>query len=63
MEMPDDHTTSPARFSVAEEDILGECVRRRSTSFQKPPWMQAHRARAISAEARRLIDAAPPKKK
>lgn len=50
-----------APFSTAEQDILDELVRRRSTTFQRPPWMQHHRARAISAEARGLIDASSPR--
>ena len=46
-------------FSPTEQTILDDLVRRRITSFPRPPWMQRHRATAISAEARRLIDASP----
>jgi hypothetical protein len=46
-------------FSPSEQDILDDLVRRRTTSFSRPPWMQRHRAASISAEARRLIAASP----
>src|SRR4051812_31540206 len=49
-------------FSPSEQDILDDLVRRRTTSFSRPPWMQRHRATTISTEARRLIAASlqPP---
>jgi hypothetical protein len=48
-----------AEFSPTEQTILDDLVRRRTTSFSRPPWMQRHRETAISAEARRLIAASP----
>ena len=49
----------PDEFSVTEQAILEDLVRRRLAIFSRPPWMQRHRATAISAEARRLIAATP----
>ena len=46
-------------FSSTEQAILDDLVRRRTSHFAKPPWMQAHRARTVSVEAARLIAAAP----
>jgi hypothetical protein len=46
-------------FTPNEQTYLDDLVRRRITSFSRPPWMQRHRATAISAEARRLIAASP----
>ena len=48
-----------SEFSSAEQAILDELVRRRSTSFKRPPWMQSYRARAIKAEARRIVGEMP----
>src|SRR4051794_30045481 len=49
----------PEEFSPTEQTIVDDLVRRRVTDFERPPWMQRHRASAISAEARRLIAASP----
>lgn len=57
---PSEHRQPMAEeFSPTEQTILDDLVRRRITSFSRPPWMQRHRATAISAEARRLIAALP----
>ena len=47
-------------FSPGEQDVLDDLVRRRTTSFQRPLWMQRHRARAIEGEAKRLIGESSP---
>jgi hypothetical protein len=46
-------------FTSGEQALLDDLVRRRTTTFKRPFWMQSHRARAIKAEVTRLIGASP----